>query len=60
MAMRGVVLCLHGIGDHCRRNLALYEQVPHADLFKELFQANTCRRFGTAMMRVLQEDVKRL
>ncbi|KAE9023091.1 hypothetical protein PF011_g4162 [Phytophthora fragariae] len=25
--MRGVVLCLHGIGDHCRRNLALYERL---------------------------------
>ncbi|GMF38145.1 unnamed protein product [Phytophthora fragariaefolia] len=27
MAMRGVVLCLHGIGDHCRRNVALYERL---------------------------------
>ncbi|KAE9014975.1 hypothetical protein PR001_g15004 [Phytophthora rubi] len=27
IAMRGVVLCLHGIGDHCRRNLALYERL---------------------------------
>ncbi|KAE8959444.1 hypothetical protein PR002_g30538, partial [Phytophthora rubi] len=41
-------------------SVRLPKQVPHADLFKELFQANTCRRFGTAMMRVLQEDVKRL
>ncbi|KAL3662868.1 hypothetical protein V7S43_012269 [Phytophthora oleae] len=27
MAMRGVVLCLHGIGDHCRRNVKLYERL---------------------------------
>jgi acylglycerol lipase len=27
MAMRGVVLCLHGIGDHCRRNVSLYERL---------------------------------
>lgn len=41
-------------------SVRLPKQVPHADLFKELFQANTCRRFGTVMMRVLQEEVKRL
>ncbi|KAG1697843.1 hypothetical protein DVH05_015797 [Phytophthora capsici] len=34
--------------------------VPHADLFKEFFQANTDKRFGTDMMRIFQEDVKRL
>ncbi|KAG6975554.1 hypothetical protein JG688_00002275 [Phytophthora aleatoria] len=27
MPMRGVVLCLHGIGDHCRRNVKLYERL---------------------------------
>uniref|UniRef100_H3GP81 Serine aminopeptidase S33 domain-containing protein n=1 Tax=Phytophthora ramorum TaxID=164328 RepID=H3GP81_PHYRM len=27
MALRGVVLCLHGIGDHCRRNVAMYERL---------------------------------
>ncbi|KAJ8576587.1 hypothetical protein ON010_g2621 [Phytophthora cinnamomi] len=27
MATRGVVVCLHGIGDHCRRNVALYERL---------------------------------
>ncbi|CAI5701347.1 unnamed protein product [Peronospora effusa] len=26
MAMRGIVLHLHGMGDHCRRNKALYER----------------------------------
>ncbi|KAF4030886.1 Serine aminopeptidase [Phytophthora infestans] len=27
MPMRGVVLALHGIGDHCRRNVKLYERL---------------------------------
>ncbi|OWZ03657.1 Serine protease [Phytophthora megakarya] len=27
MPMRGVVLCLHGIGDHCRRHIPLYERL---------------------------------
>ncbi|ETL45122.1 hypothetical protein L916_04740 [Phytophthora nicotianae] len=27
MPMRAVVLCLHGIGDHCRRNVKLYERL---------------------------------
>lgn len=27
MPMRGVVVCLHGIGDHCRRNVKLYERL---------------------------------
>lgn len=26
LAMRGIILHLHGIGDHCRRNTALYER----------------------------------
>ncbi|TDH71668.1 hypothetical protein CCR75_006052 [Bremia lactucae] len=26
LAMRGIVLHLHGMGDHCRRNIALYER----------------------------------
>ncbi|TDH71794.1 hypothetical protein CCR75_003517 [Bremia lactucae] len=25
--LRGIVLCLHGIGDHCRRNVNLYERL---------------------------------
>jgi hypothetical protein len=36
------------------------KHVPHAELFKELFHANTDGRFGADMMRVLQGDVKRL
>ncbi|CAH0474228.1 unnamed protein product [Peronospora belbahrii] len=27
MPMRGIVLCLHGIGDHCRRHIPLYERL---------------------------------
>lgn len=33
---------------------------PHADLFKEIFHANTDKRFGTELMRTFQADVKRL
>ncbi|RLN86499.1 hypothetical protein BBJ28_00003705 [Nothophytophthora sp. Chile5] len=27
MPLRGVILCLHGIGDHCRRYISLYERL---------------------------------
>ncbi|CAI5716483.1 unnamed protein product [Peronospora destructor] len=27
MPMRGIMLCLHGIGDHCRRYISLYERL---------------------------------
>ncbi|GMF19379.1 unnamed protein product [Phytophthora fragariaefolia] len=33
---------------------------PHADLYKELFVANTDKSTGDSMMRALQRDVKRL
>ncbi|KAE9262271.1 hypothetical protein PF001_g32118, partial [Phytophthora fragariae] len=33
---------------------------PHADLYKELFVANTDKSTGHSMMRALQRDVKRL
>ncbi|KAE8905143.1 hypothetical protein PF003_g11252 [Phytophthora fragariae] len=33
---------------------------PHAELFKEIFHANTDKRFGAELMRTFQADVKRL
>lgn len=41
-------------------SVRLPRMVPHADLFKELFRANTDKHFGVDMMRALQHDAKRV
>lgn len=41
-------------------SVRLPRMVPHAELFKELFRANTDKHFGVDMMRALQQDAKRV